>query len=245
MSEIIIINCQITILEEGFFQRAEMCLSKPELKLFAHCKNTRRQQQFLAGHYLLRLGLSHLLGEDEGFWEVGQETGTAPVLLNAPDKQQVYLSISHSKDQVICAVSIDNEVGVDIENHQRERPFIEFSEQYLSDQELSKLKRLEGVERQSYFYALWTVMESVAKTQGKGLGQDIFDGSWNCEQDTISSTISNNHKSYSTYTTLINDFTVSIATKQPLSKHPFITHINGGELYKLDACFSRGSFCLN
>lgn len=245
MSKIIIINCQFSTLDKDFFSRAEMCLSPSENQIFNALQKIRRQQQYLAGHYLLRIGLTQLLGESDDFWDISQEVGAAPYLLNPPNKQQVSLSISHSKDQLVCTVSINNPVGVDIENHCRDRPFIEFSEQYLSDLELFKLKALQGSERKAYFYALWTVMESGAKAQGQGLDQEIFDGTWYSELDSAPENYSLNKGGYFTYTTDLNDFTISLATKWSLVELPVISQFNTGTLHELDIEFSRGYYLLD
>ncbi len=245
MSKIIIINCQFSTLDKNFFSRAEMCLSPPEKRIFNTLQKMRRQQQYLAGHYLLRFGLTQLLGETDYFWDIAQEVGAAPILLNSPENQQAYLSISHSRDQLICVVSINNPVGIDIENHCRDRPFIEFSEQYLSDQELFKLRALQETERKSYFYALWTVMESVAKAQGQGLDQKIFDGSWHTELDSAREDCSLNKSSYFTYTAGLKDYTITIATKRTLTEFPLISQFNEGAIHEIDIDFSRGCFLLD
>ena len=245
MSNIIIINCQLSTLDKDFFSRAEMCLSPSENQIFNTLQKIRRQQQYLAGHYLLRIGLTQLLGESDDFWDISQEVGTAPYLLSPPNNQEAFLSISHSKDQLVCTVSINNPVGVDIENHGRDRPFIEFSEQYLSDLELFKLKALQGSERKAYFYALWTVMESVAKAQGQGLDQKIFDGTWYSELDSAPENYSLNKGGYCTYTAGLSDFTISIATKRTLAEIPLISQFNTGALYELDIDFSRGCYLLD
>ena len=245
MSKIIIINCQFSTLDKNFFSRAEMCLSPAEKRIFNTLQKMRRQQQYLAGHYLLRIGLTQLLGETDDFWDIAQEVGAAPILLNSPENQQAYLSISHSRDQLICVVSINNPVGIDIENHCRDRPFIEFSEQYLSAQELVKLKALQGSERKAYFYALWTVMESVAKAQGQGLDQKIFDGSWHTELDSAPEDYSLSKSSYYTHTAGLKDYTITIATKRTLTEFPLISQFNEGVIHEIDIDFSRGCFLLD
>lgn len=249
MREVIVISCQFTALDTSFFQCAEMCLSTPEKHLFSTLKKSHRQQQFLAGHYLLRIGLTHLLGESHDFWDIDQKSGTAPVLINPPQNQQVYLSISHSKDQLVCAVSIGNPIGIDIENHCRDRPFIEFSEQYLSTQAVVRLKLMDEIERKAHFYALWTTMEAVAKVQGQGLNQAIFDGIWQSnwsltESCELEHSISNNRK-YFTSTACLGDFTLSIASKQPFAEELSISQLNSGNLCDLDIKFNGGYFLLD
>lgn len=239
----VIISCQFTSLDKDFFYRAEDCLSDSEKQLLGGYKKVRRQQQFLAGHYLLRVGLRDLLGQSDDFWHISQKSGAAPVLLNPPEGQRVYLSISHSKDQVCCAISVNNPIGIDIENHQRNRPFIEFAKQYLSRQELNKLDCFQGEQRKQYFYSLWTVMESVAKLRG-GLGQEIFDGIWHTQRNAITEDILSNKRGYCTYTASFEEFVVSISTPQLLVEMPVIQQFNVGSVGAADTHFYPGYFLL-
>jgi len=239
------INCQFTALDKQFFHRAEKCLSEQERQLFNDYQKVHRQQQFLAGHYLLRVGLTHLLGESEDFWEIGQESGAAPILLNPPENQQVYLSISHSKDQLYCAVSLNNPIGIDIESHTRDRPFIDFAQMYLSQQELGRLTALEGNERKQHFYSLWTVMESVAKTKGNGLGQDILSGCWQSKLEFTEYDYQLQKNGYFTYTTKFDGFTVSIATAYPLELLGCAFLFDGSVIKKMECNFRRGHFMFN
>lgn len=244
MSNVIIINCHFTALMNNFYQRAEMCLSAPERRLFLSYEKTRRQQQFLAGHYCLRIGLTQLLGQSEEYWDIDQKIGSAPRLLNPPLHHQVYLSISHSKDQVVCTVSLNNPVGIDLESNYRDRPFVEFSEQYLSAIELSKLKSFHGAERKSYFYSLWTVMESVAKLRGKGLGQDIFDGEWELDDLKQDSRPTIAENGYSTCTYDLNDFTMTLATESALEGPAAVFQYSNAGLEEKQLRVSKGVFLL-
>jgi phosphopantetheine--protein transferase-like protein len=146
---------------------------------------------------------------------------------------------------VVAAVSLNNPIGVDIENHVRERPFIEFSEQHLSPLELEKLEFLQGEERKRYFYSLWTVMESTAKLRGSGLDQNIFNGRWDSQHEFSKGKILKPKSRYSTYTTSNGGFTVSLATKSPIEEMLAYYGFSNDGLQLLAPTFSRGSFLLN
>lgn len=182
MSRVIVFSCQVNQLDEDFFHRAKVCLSESEKVRFADCQNPARQQQFLAGHFLLRKALSSLAPQPEAFWLIQQKNGEPPQLASpvtiAGKNRQVYLSLSHTKESVVCAISLDVEVGIDIENSQKDRPFVEFSQQYLSQKECDKLAEKSGDSQKQHFYRLWTVMESIGKAIGTGLDKPIFNGEW-------------------------------------------------------------------
>jgi hypothetical protein len=92
-------------------------------------------------------------------------------------------------------------------------------------------------------------MESVAKAQGQGLDKDIFSGTWqpNCHaiERSESAGLILNKRIYSTYTTRLGDFTLSIATRHPLTESLSISQLNLGTLCDFDIEFSRGRFLLD
>lgn len=231
-------------MDKPFFERAQKCLSESEKQLLLSFQKVVRKEQYLAGHYCLRLGLTQLLGQPENYWDIDHQAGAAPVLLNPLGGHNVSLSISHSKDQVICSVSLNNSIGIDLECHIRERPFIEFSEQYLSLTELNKLKALKGEQLKEYFYSLWTVMESVAKARGKGLGQDIFDGAWATDLNAIQQP-TNADNTFYTYTAKLDNFTITIASESALEAPLNVLSYKNNGLHRQKLDFDQGYFFLN
>jgi len=74
-------------------------------------------------------------------------------------------NISHSGDYVICAVSKDLKLGVDIEEV-KNIDINSFKSVFTKDE---YRLILESSDRISAFYKLWTIKESVIKAEGKGL----------------------------------------------------------------------------
>lgn len=83
-------------------------------------------------------------------------------------------NISHSGEYIVCAISHDGRVGIDIE---RIRP-LDFEEfrNYMTPEEWKAMH--EAPDQIEYFYELWTVKESVIKGEGKGLSIPLLDIHW-------------------------------------------------------------------
>ena len=84
-----------------------------------------------------------------------------PYAVNA----DVFFSISHSGDTVICAVS-ENEIGTDIEKIKNIR--IRIAEKFATEAELEYIG--DDINR---FFEIWTLKEAFFKCKGTGLGADI------------------------------------------------------------------------
>lgn len=84
-----------------------------------------------------------------------------PFAVNA----DIYFSISHSKNTVVCAVS-DKEIGVDIEEIRSIR--LKAAEKFACESELEYIGN--DINR---FFEIWTLKEAFFKCRGSGLGADI------------------------------------------------------------------------
>ncbi len=238
MSRVIVFSCQINQLDEAFFTQAQACLSESERVRFKDCHKPARQQQFLAGHLLVRKVLSLHFEQPEEYWHIQQGPGEPIRLLNPITNTEVYLSLSHNKERVVCALSLGLEVGIDIENTARDRPFVEFSQQYLTKKEFDKLAAKTGTEQKHYFYRLWTIMESVGKAQGIGLDKTIFNGEW--QQD------SSELIGYSCFSVCLGKDQLSLALNgNPSSEIEYYEYRADNSLSAKPLTFERSSFRLH
>jgi 4'-phosphopantetheinyl transferase len=82
----------------------------------------------------------------------------------------IHFNISHSGDWVLCGVG-EKELGVDIEHFGKYHKDI--VERYFTAQEIYYLESLTEIEKQRYFYFLWSLKESFLKCKGKGLSMPL------------------------------------------------------------------------
>lgn len=97
-----------------------------------------------------------------GFHEFGK-----PYLLQ---QSHLHFNISHSGDWVVGVISTDL-IGIDIEKIIPVRKNIPLM--ILSNQEKKKFQELDGIDRNEFFFELWTLKESYVKMIGKGLYEKL------------------------------------------------------------------------
>ena len=78
-------------------------------------------------------------------------------------------NVSSSDDTALLAVSLDREVGVDIEKIRPRRDCLGIAERFFSPRETSALRRLGDQEQTSAFYRCWVQKEAYVKATGQGM----------------------------------------------------------------------------
>ncbi|WP_176954940.1 4'-phosphopantetheinyl transferase superfamily protein [Rhodoferax sp. OV413] len=141
-------------------------LSAHEAHRVAHISAPLRRSQFLAGHWLARQALSAFAGAAAPqLWALAANAAGAPTVLGHP---HLHLSLSHSADWVVCAVS-DAPIGVDIEAPARARDWARLAPTVFSTAELKSAEGLDAADALQYFYRVWTLKEAWFKSRGEGL----------------------------------------------------------------------------
>lgn len=78
-------------------------------------------------------------------------------------------SISYSKDIIVVALSTKYRVGVDIEFIDTSIVLKEIASEFMNKIQLTKFMQLDKIDKDKYFYEIWTSKESLLKAQGNGL----------------------------------------------------------------------------
>jgi 4'-phosphopantetheinyl transferase len=84
----------------------------------------------------------------------------------------LFFNVSHSKNQALLAISIDAEVGVDIEYMKDLQDAITFSNYSFSEQEKAMVFKNQQIDKDVLF-TFWTFKEAYIKATGTGLSVDI------------------------------------------------------------------------
>lgn len=82
----------------------------------------------------------------------------------------ITFNISHSGKYVVCAFSLSNTIGIDIEQISLQVNLDDFKE-VLLENELNKIQSSKKPFQE--FYTVWTIKEALLKAEGKGLIDDI------------------------------------------------------------------------
>jgi 4'-phosphopantetheinyl transferase len=78
-------------------------------------------------------------------------------------------NVAHSEDLVLCALTLDNEVGVDVERVREETDCDGIARRFFAPREARGLASLEPTARREAFFACWTRKEAIVKATGEGL----------------------------------------------------------------------------
>lgn len=139
-----------------------------EQSRFAGISEPGRRDQFLVAHWRVR-GLAALLfGGNPGDWAFDLLPGEPATLQDRVRGTSCYGSVSHSGDEVACAVSEDV-VGVDIEAIAADRDLSALAKRCLAPEEAEAIAALEGAEQAKAFYRGWSIREALGKAAGTGL----------------------------------------------------------------------------
>ena len=130
-------------------------------------------------------------------WRFEKGEKDKPEIINPP--LPLRFNISHTKELIICAVTLNDDIGCDAEYVDRNNDVLNIADRYFSASEVKELFSLPKEQQRNRFFDYWTLKESYIKTLGLGLAIPLGDfsfhigtsGQWS-EQPFGSSTINSN-----------------------------------------------------
>lgn len=152
------------------FANALTLLSDDEKTQFDRYAFEKDKNLYLLARYVLRTTLSKYFSQiAPAEWEFKFNPFGRPFIANTNRPENLHFNISHSDGIVVCAFAAIEEVGVDIENAERECSYLELAERYFSKLEFEKLKTSAESDVPKEFFKFWTLKESYIKARGMGL----------------------------------------------------------------------------
>ena len=128
---------------------------------------TRAALRQIVGRYLD-------LGAKEIRFEYGRHgkpsLAMSPMSATRPDLR---FSVSHSGELALIALTLGREVGVDLEQLDREIRFESIARRFFTGAEVKALQGLPPEKRRSGFFLCWTRKEAVLKARGEGLAVSL------------------------------------------------------------------------
>ena len=125
------------------------------------------KQRAIASRGLLRTILSYYLNVAPELIQLGAGEHNKPYLIQ-PTHANVKFNLAHSNDEVVYAITLNADIGVDIEKMKTAfNPAI--AERYFSPQENTELTELSLNEQSHAFYRIWARKEAMVKAIGSGL----------------------------------------------------------------------------
>jgi 4'-phosphopantetheinyl transferase len=127
--------------------------------------------RYEASHLALRHVLAAYAGVEPAALRFARGNRGKPSLA---DFTQLRFSLSHARTHALVAVSIDRELGVDIEEHHELDPMA-VAAGCFSQVEMQALQSITPHERVQAFFDAWTCKEAWVKARGDGLYQQLKD----------------------------------------------------------------------
>lgn len=174
--------CDIdSIRSPGLLSRYAALLDPVERARLKRFRFERDQHRFLVSHALQRTVLSDVTGVDAAELRFHTEKHGKPFLeYPCPGNSEgLSFNLSHSGSHAVLAVwQGRGAIGVDIEVHRPDRPFIKLATRYFAESEQQFLRGVPAHEQMGCFYDLWTLKESYLKARGTGLALPLGDFSF-------------------------------------------------------------------
>lgn len=210
-------NSYLLILEDSKFNINDTLMSyisiKRQEKIKQYLFNVDKKLS-LYSELTLRMGLTNILGHSPDFFQFGTKENGKPYLLNEPN---VYFNLSHTKNALLCSISNESEIGVDIE--QIKKIDYKLLDYIAHPAEKQSFKFVHQTNYDLLFYLIWTRKEAYCKRTGIGIRQKL---------DTINTTTCVPEKQYITWQT--NNYICSIYCKH--NETNYIYYINEWDVRK-------------
>lgn len=159
-----------TITEPTLLTRYHELLNPEETKQQARFHFAKHRHQYLITRAMVRSVLSlyesQIAPQD---WRFIKNEYGRPSIENTSLNLPLSFNLSHCEQLVVMAVSLVEEVGVDVEYLPRSGNPIEIADRFFSKSELEQLYQLPEGERVNRFFDLWTLKEAYIKACGMGL----------------------------------------------------------------------------
>lgn len=149
------------------------------------CSETQKQQRYLfekdrhnalITRAFIRDLLSYYADVKPADWHFVYGKYDKPEIDNPPIPLK--FNLSHSKDLIICAVTLTDDIGCDVENINRETDVLAIARDNFSTDEYKQLLGLSKGLQTGRFFDYWTLKESYIKACGLGLAMPLADFSF-------------------------------------------------------------------
>ena len=174
------------ITDPGLLAQYEALLSDDEKSRLNNFHYEHHRHLYLITRALVRTTLSEYVDVKPASWDFGKNRYGKPFISQPSTKWVLKFNISHTKGLVICAITRDFEIGVDIEDRQRStRSAFSSLFSYFSAEEIAELEALSSEQQKHRFFEHWTLKEAYIKARGAGFAIPLNQFGFHFEADRI------------------------------------------------------------
>ncbi|WP_193222343.1 4'-phosphopantetheinyl transferase family protein [Alkalilimnicola sp. S0819] len=154
---------------EARWPALEALLDAAERERAARFHFDHDRRAYIAAHALLRATLSALTGLGAPDLRFSLNVYGKPELVPAPGVPPYRVNLSHTRGLAAVAVSLEQDVGVDVEWLGRRPPGLALADRYFAPSECAWLAARPEADRHEALLTLWTLKEAYIKAVGLGL----------------------------------------------------------------------------
>jgi 4'-phosphopantetheinyl transferase len=152
-------------------------LNAPEHARWQRFRVEGARDQYLIGRALLRSTLSRYADTAEAAWVFEMNEYGCPFVAAPAAHRDLRFNLSHTDGLVACAVTRQGEIGVDVENTEREVDPLALAPTVFAAAEIADVAATPLAQRRERFFSYWTLKEAYIKARGMGLSLPL-DGFW-------------------------------------------------------------------
>ncbi len=148
-------------------------------------KETEKQQRYifekdrrdaLVTRVFVRDLLSQYMDTPAEDWRFSKGDKGKPEIINP--SIPLRFNLSHTKGLIICAVTLNHDIGCDVEHIERKSDVLAIANRFFSKVEVNELFSLSVSEQRDRFFDYWTLKESYIKSLGQGLAIPLSEFSY-------------------------------------------------------------------
>lgn len=159
-------------------------LTEDELTRQQRYRFPKDQHNALITRAFIRYVLSQYADISPQDWRFIKGEKDKPEIANSSLLLPLRFNLSHTDGLIICAITLDDDIGCDIENTTRDNDVLAIADRYFSPSEIRALFSLPTDQQRSRFFDYWTLKESYIKAWGLGLAIPLNDFSFHITPST-------------------------------------------------------------
>ncbi|HEX2841877.1 4'-phosphopantetheinyl transferase family protein [Hyphomicrobium sp.] len=129
----------------------------------------RDKQAYIAAHALARVLLSGQVSRPPNSWRFATNPHGKPVVVPEAGLPQLRFNLSHTRGLVAVALTLENEVGIDVEAVDPKRLSFDLAARTFAPAEVAILRKTPPADLPEALFGFWTLKEAFIKAVGQGL----------------------------------------------------------------------------
>jgi len=145
-------------------------LSDDERARVERLKLDRVRLEYVMTRVLVRQTLSYVEPSIEpAQWTFERNEHGKPEVVGPISAGRLRFNLSNTFGLVACAITRDRDLGLDVEDRQRNSDTLAIADRYFSESEVAALRALPEHQQHQRFFEYWTLKEAYIKARGLGL----------------------------------------------------------------------------